>query len=130
MTAAWPRLGGSVQDWAQRLIYELEKQSAEILELKRAAKKDSGPAEPGPPGPPGPPGAAGEGEPGPPGPQGPPGVPGSPGLPGPPGSTGPAGPTGPGIPEAPLTSTTWGRMDAAWERVLAITGDLLDGGNF
>jgi hypothetical protein len=38
---------------------------------------------------------------------------------------------GPGsFPEAPIDSTSYGRMNAGWTRVLAITGDVLDGGNF
>ena len=32
--------------------------------------------------------------------------------------------------DAPSNGTTYGRMNAAWTRVLAITGDVLDGGNF
>jgi hypothetical protein len=35
-----------------------------------------------------------------------------------------------GIPEAPMDHLSYGRMDADWTRVLAINGDLLDGGNF
>ena len=80
-----------------------------------------------------------------PGPEGPPGIPGGP--PGPTGPAGPAGPTGPagpagpegpegppgtggGIAEAPSDSLAYGRLNAAWARVLAITGDVLDGGNY
>jgi hypothetical protein len=37
---------------------------------------------------------------------------------------------GGGIPEAPITGQTYGRINASWARVLAITGDVLDGGNF
>jgi hypothetical protein len=53
---------------------------------------------------------------------------------GPPGPAGPPGPQGPpgdswGS-EAPQNHLAYGRMDAAWTRVLAITGDILDGGNF
>jgi hypothetical protein len=44
----------------------------------------------------------------------------------PPGSGG----TGGGIPEAPIDSTTYGRMNSVWARVLAIANDVLDGGNF
>jgi hypothetical protein len=54
------------------------------------------------------------------------------------GSTGPAGPAGPqgnpgppgGIGEAPADSLAYGRLNAAWQRVLAISNDVLDGGNF
>jgi hypothetical protein len=38
-------------------------------------------------------------------------------------------PTG-GIPEAPTDGLMYGRQSAAWHRSLAITADLLDGGNF
>jgi hypothetical protein len=40
------------------------------------------------------------------------------------------GPGGGGIPEAPLSSQTYGRINATWARVLAINNDILDGGNF
>jgi hypothetical protein len=42
---------------------------------------------------------------------------------------GTAPPTG-GIPEAPTDGLMYGRQSAAWQRALAITNDLLDGGNF
>jgi hypothetical protein len=35
-----------------------------------------------------------------------------------------------GFAEAPMDHLTYGRVDAAWSRVLAITEDLLDAGNF
>ena len=35
-----------------------------------------------------------------------------------------------GFPEAPENHLAYGRMDAAWTRVLAISNDILDGGNF
>jgi hypothetical protein len=35
-----------------------------------------------------------------------------------------------GIPDAPADTTSYGRVDHRWERVLAITGDTFDGGNF
>jgi hypothetical protein len=40
------------------------------------------------------------------------------------------GGTGGGIPDAPADGTAYGRLSGAWSRVLAITGDVLDGGNF
>jgi phage gp45-like len=56
------------------------------------------------------------------------------GVTGPPGPEGPPGPQGPpgdswGS-EAPLDGLAYGRQSATWHRVLAITGDILDGGNF
>jgi hypothetical protein len=67
--------------------------------------------------------------------QGPPGQQGPPGAQGPQGPTGPAGPAGPTGPpgsfvDAPTDSTTYGRLNGNWVRVLAVTGDILDGGNF
>jgi hypothetical protein len=41
-----------------------------------------------------------------------------------------AGSGGGGISDAPIDGLAYGRQDASWSRVLAITGDLLDGGNF
>lgn len=40
------------------------------------------------------------------------------------------GGTGGGIEEAPLDGLTYGRQSAAWNRALAITNDILDGGSF
>lgn len=63
-------------------------------------------------------------------------VTGEPGSEGPPGPQGPQGPQGtPGtgtgyITEAPNNGLAYGRQSLAWSRVLAITGDILDGGNF
>lgn len=37
---------------------------------------------------------------------------------------------GGGIAEAPTDGVTYGRMDAAWNPTLALSGDVLDGGNF
>jgi hypothetical protein len=37
---------------------------------------------------------------------------------------------GTGFPEAPIDTLAYGRQDAGWTRVLAITNDILDGGNF
>jgi hypothetical protein len=38
--------------------------------------------------------------------------------------------SGGGLPEAPVDTLAYGRKDAGWTRVLAITGDIFDGGNF
>jgi hypothetical protein len=38
--------------------------------------------------------------------------------------------SGGGISEAPSDTLTYGRQDAGWSRVLGITGDVFDGGNF
>jgi len=40
------------------------------------------------------------------------------------------GGTGGGIPEAPQDSLMYGRINATWDRALALTNDILDGGNF
>jgi hypothetical protein len=58
------------------------------------------------------------------------GGPGPPGPAGPAGPAGPPGPQGPLFPDAPINSLAYGRNDAAWVRVLAITNDILDAGNF
>jgi hypothetical protein len=67
------------------------------------------------------------GLPGSPGPAGPPGAPGAPGadstVPGPPGADG-------AVQEAPIDTVTYGRHGGGWTPVLAISGDVLDGGNF
>jgi hypothetical protein len=39
-------------------------------------------------------------------------------------------PTGGGVPEAPSDGVTYGRRNAAWNPALALSGDILDGGNF
>jgi hypothetical protein len=38
--------------------------------------------------------------------------------------------TGGGIPEAPSDGTSYGRQSLTWVRVIASTGDVVDGGNF
>jgi len=35
-----------------------------------------------------------------------------------------------GVPEAPSTGITYGRRNATWNPALALSGDVLDGGNF
>jgi hypothetical protein len=79
-----------------------------------------GPA--GPTGPQGPAGATGSQ-----GPQGTPGATGATGPEGPVGPTGPQGPAGPGITEAPSDSFAYGRLNAAWSRVLPLAGGTLTG---
>lgn len=93
----------------------------------------------GPAGPPGPAGADSTvpGPAGPAGPQGPAGpagpagadstVPGPAGPAGPAGPEGPAGPTGPGIAEAPSDGSYYGRLNAAWAKVLGLAGGTLTG---
>lgn len=77
----------------------------------------------------GPAGPAG-GPTGPAGPSGPQGIPGGPTGPlGPTGATGLQG-AGAEFPEAPINSLAYGRLNANWARVLAITNDVLDGGNY
>lgn len=70
-----------------------------------------------------------EGPPGPPGPAGPPGPEGEPGPAGPQGVPGPPGPAE-GIGEAPSDGISYGRENGGWIPVLALSGDVLDGGNF
>lgn len=66
---------------------------------------------------------------GPPGPSGPPGPVGPQGVVGPPGPQGPIGPIGPtgGITDAVSDGSTYGRLNAAWSKVLPIAGGTLTG---
>jgi hypothetical protein len=41
-----------------------------------------------------------------------------------------SGGSGGGIPEAPANSVAYGRENTTWVPVLALSGDILDGGNF
>jgi collagen triple helix repeat protein len=95
--------------------------------------------DPGPVGPQGPAGPAGipgtPGATGPEGPKGDTGLQGAPGNPGPIGPEGPKGDPGPqgpagGIAEAPTDSLSYGRLNSTWVRVIASSGDVMDGGNF
>jgi hypothetical protein len=138
----WPDADEDV--WGEHLNENMDAIDALLV---NAQGEPGPPGDPGPPGPPGPPGADGTpgGPPGPPGPQGPPGdaytlpiattdilggvmVDGSSILVSEAGVISAQGGSFDG--DAPADGVTYGRLNLAWNQVIAADNDLFDGGNF